>query len=124
MNIYPHLRSHQSMLLVYPTRISAREAFIKTELPPDLKDVDFLYPKLSLVRTNPNSRIPTAVVFTSYTTDPYVYQGMQAPVELIDIYAFKDRSLREKWQTFQKIQERFNHAITHPGSASSADTRA
>lgn len=105
--IYEHLRNYQSVLYVWPTQIAAREEFFRaTENPPppDLADINILVPQLSIVRTNPKSRTPTAIRFVTATGDHHHYRGFSAIVEIpAPPKHWRDR---ERWLEFQAIQER------------------
>ena len=107
-DIYTPLRNYQSTLVVYPTQVSAHEHFLASTVnppPADLQDVDFLVQQLSAVRSNPTSRVPTAVKFITASTHPHTFRGFAAVVEIPAL--IRDFNTRRRWHDFQLDMERF-----------------
>ena len=104
------LRTHSPRLIVFPNMTRAISHFhlnVPLALPKDLEsDTNVLCSQLAIVRANPASRTPTAIRFISSTSDPRVYQGFSAPVDLIDPELF-NRNDYHAWREAQARHERF-----------------
>lgn len=106
LNMVPKLiDNHFSRLIVFPTKASALTHFHQNAQAPLPSDTDILYSQLSFVRTNPNSRTPTAIKFITASADPDYHRGFAAPVHLVAPNVFSRRDYYQ-WKDFQKAQER------------------